>query len=88
MLGTTGRILKSDKVRFEGQFHVDVVGSGHSLPEDKRSALSKPQVQIIEKSPEFTVIEVTCCCGTKTRVKCEHAIVQSPPQTSGQDSNE
>lgn len=87
MLKTTGQILKGDSVRFEGQFHLDMVKSGHSLPEDKRSALSKPQAHIIENNPEFAVIEITCSCGTKTRVKCEHAFVESSTQTSGQNSN-
>ena len=30
------------------------------------------QVQIVERHDDYTVLEVTCSCGSKIYVRCEH----------------
>ena len=73
MIKTAGRILKSSDVKLEGQFHLDVAQAGSDLPKQQVAASSEPQVRVLENHPEYAVIEVTCCCGTKMSLKCEYA---------------
>jgi hypothetical protein len=85
MIGTAGRILKSNDVKLEGQFHLDVAKAGLDLPKQQIAASSAPQVRILENHPEYAVLEVTCSCGTRMSIKCEYAgaTAQAPddPQT-------
>ena len=85
MIGTAGRILKSNDVKLEGQFHLDVAKAGLDLPKQQIAASSAPQVRILENHPEYAVLEVTCSCGRKMSLKCEYAgaTAQAPddPQT-------
>jgi len=73
-----GRILKAGDIRLEGQLHLDVAQHGPKLQKDKSAVLSAPQVRIMEKNSEFAVIEVTCCCGSKTYLRCDYAAAQAP----------
>jgi hypothetical protein len=67
-----GRILKSNNVKLEGQFRLDA-GPGVKCPSNERNAALAPaQVRIVENQPEFAVVEVTCCCGAKTLIRCEY----------------
>jgi len=85
MVETAGRILKSNDVKLEGRFHLDVTQAGSSLPKQQAAASTEPQVRILENHPQYAVIEVTCCCGRKMSLKCENAgaAEQTPddPQT-------
>ena len=85
MIRTAGRILKSNDVKLEGQFHLDVVKAGLDSPKQQVAASSAPKVRILENHPEYAVIEVTCSCGTRMSLKCEYAgaAAQAPdnPQT-------
>jgi len=85
MIKTAGRILKSNDVKLEGQFHLDVAKAGSDIPGQQVAASSTPQVRVVENNPEYAVIEVTCCCGRKMSLKCDYAgaAVQAPddPQT-------
>lgn len=85
MVRTAGRILKSNDVELEGQFHLDVAKAGLGLPKQQVAASSAPKVRILENHPEYAVIEVTCSCGTTISIKCEYAsaTAQAPdgPQT-------
>ncbi len=73
MVRTAGRILKSNDVNFEGQFHLDPTKAGSNLPKQQVAASSAPQVHILENHPQYAIIEVTCGCGTKMSLKCEYA---------------
>jgi hypothetical protein len=73
MIRTAGRILKSNDVKLEGQFTLDVAKAGSNLPKQQVAASSAPQVRILENHQEYAIIEVTCCCGTKLSLKCEYA---------------
>ena len=79
-----GHILEGKDVKFEGQFHLDIGQTGPNSAKDGNVALATPQAHIVEKHPEFAVIEVTCSCSTKTYIRCEYADVQSIDQKSDQ----
>ena len=83
MIKAAGRILKSNDVKLEGQFHLDVTQAGSSLPKQQVAASSEPEVRVLENHPEYAVIEVTCCCGRKLSIKCEYtgAAEQAPEDT-------
>ncbi|RKY24906.1 MAG: hypothetical protein DRP62_02605 [Planctomycetota bacterium] len=84
MQKATGRILKSDDIKLDGQFHLDIGRVGPSPAKEKNTALTAPQAHIVESHPEFTTIEVTCSCGTKTYIRCEYADSQSDVSEAGQ----
>ena len=85
MKRTAGRIIKSNDVKLEGQFHLDMAQAGLDLSKQQVTASSAPKVRILENHPEYAVIEVTCSCGTRMSLKCEYAgaAAQAPdnPQT-------
>ncbi len=79
-----GRILKSHNVKMEGQFRLD----GRQTPQSSgRKGTGAAQVRIVEKHPEFAVVEVTCLCGEKTDIRCEYADAQSTEQEQGQQND-
>jgi len=80
----TGRILKANDVKLEGRFRLDAGQTPQTPASESSVPLSTPQVHIVENYPEFAVIEVTCCCGAKTRIKCEYTGVQSTEQSPDQ----
>lgn len=82
---TSGRILKSDDVKFEGQYHLDVAQAVSSLPQHTGTTLAAPQVRILENHPEYAVIEVTCSCGTRTCLRCEYAGAQASEDSQAQN---
>ena len=77
---TVGRILKSDDVKLEGQFHLDVaqVNSAKGGIRQAGSALAVPQARVVENYPEYAVIEITCTCGAGMYLRCEYAGAQTP----------
>lgn len=70
-----GRVLKAEDVKIEGKFHLDI-GQPSNRPAASAGAgnavSSSPQASIVEHHADFAVIEVTCGCGAKTRVRCEY----------------
>ena len=72
-----GRILKANDIKLEGQFRLNVGQPGQNTQRDKSAVLSTSQVRIAENHPEFAVIEVTCCCGSKTLLRCDYAAAQA-----------
>jgi len=73
MIKTAGRILKSNDVKLEGQFHLEVTNAGSHLSKPQAAALSEPHVRVLENHLQYAVIEVTCGCGRKMSLKCEYA---------------
>ena len=82
MSEATGRILKGDDVKLEGRFHLDVARAERSLPRKGNTASGHVRVRIVEKHPDFAVIEMTCSCGTKTYLKCEYAGLEASSEGS------
>ncbi|NIS49662.1 MAG: hypothetical protein GWN67_19815 [Phycisphaerae bacterium] len=87
MPNTAVHILKSDEVKLEGQFRLDLaqVQSHTGGPKGQSPALKAPQVRIVENHPEFADIEITCSCGIKTHLKCEYAGTQVPEESITQN---
>ncbi|MFC1676874.1 hypothetical protein ACFL3G_07425 [Planctomycetota bacterium] len=86
-------ILKSQNVKLEGNFVIELLGSPAAAANTPVANTNiKPQVGIVENQQEFAVIEVTCSCGTKTRIKCNYAEIQaqqvSQTETVGENDNE
>lgn len=90
MVRTSGRILKSDDVKLEGQYQLDLAqaglsGGGSTPPQHRGGTLAAPQVHILENHPEYAVVEVTCSCGTKMCLRCEYAGAQAPDDSQTQN---
>ncbi len=78
-----GHILKSNNVKLEGRFRLDVGQGVPNSANEKNITLAPAQVCILENHPEFAVMEVTCGCGTKTCIKCEYT--DAKPAEQGPD---
>ena len=79
MVRTSGRILKSEHVELEGQYHLDAARAEFSRTGPAKGAAATPiRVCILENHPEYAVIEVTCSCGTRMALRCEYAGAQTP----------
>lgn len=71
---TTRHVLKADNVKMEGRFQLGLDQAAASLqPKPRSTAVVEPMAHIVENYPEFAVVEVTCSCGEKMRLKCEYA---------------
>ncbi len=75
MIEASGRILRSDDVELDGQYHLglspaefEAPGSGHN-----KSIMAAAQARIVENDPKYAVIEVTCSCGARVCLKCEYS---------------
>lgn len=79
-----GRILKSHNVKMEGRFRL---GTGQTPQSSGRKETGAAQVRIVEKHPEFAVVEVTCPCGEKTGIRCDYANAQFTEQEQGQQND-
>jgi hypothetical protein len=73
MRNTANRILKKSDVKLEGQFTLDIVQSETSSSKEPAEDLVESQVRIVESQSEYSVIEITCSCGTSMNLRCEYA---------------
>ncbi len=87
MTRTSGRILKSENVKVEGQYRLDVGPTGISkagVLAAGTQAVTK-QARVIESHPQYAVIEVTCSCGGKTLLRCEYTGAAAPDKHQAQN---
>lgn len=84
---TAGHILKSDNVKLEGRFRLDTGQNAPNSSNRRNVTLAPAQVSIVENHPEFAVMEVTCGCGAKTRIRCEYTDAQSTKKGPDQKNN-
>ena len=77
MRNTASRILKESDVKLEGKFTLDIVQTETGSSKQPAAALVEPQVRIVESQSEFSVIEITCSCGTSMHLRCEYAGVKA-----------
>jgi len=68
MSETVGRILKSEEVKLEGRIQLDA-----ARPQSGTRSGRAAQARIVENHPEFAIIEIICCCGVKTYLRCQYA---------------
>ena len=70
-----GRILKGNDVKLEGRLQLATVPLGQkALPQAARleKTIASPTVTILQRHPEFALLEITCRCGTKMCLRCEY----------------
>ncbi len=72
MTKTETNILKSGDAKIEGRFHLNVDPGARPAPPQRQNPNLPPQVRIVEKHPEFAVLELTCSCGNKSYIRCEY----------------
>jgi hypothetical protein len=69
---TSRHVLKANKVRFEGTFHLGLT-PGACTSSDKRTGGSvAPRIRITENHSDYAIVEVVCSCGTTTYVRCDY----------------
>jgi hypothetical protein len=66
-----GHILRRNQVKLEGQCEVGRIVSGISAVQEAETPQAE-QVNVVEHHDTYAVLEVTCSCGTKLRVRCEY----------------
>jgi hypothetical protein len=71
----TQRVIKADNVKIDGQV---LLGLNSATGSPKSAAASSPDLNapgafIVEKNPQFMIVEITCTCGKKTYLRCEFA---------------
>jgi len=83
---TAGNILRSGDVRIEGVFHLDLQDTSPAAAQPRQGPanLAEPHVIILENHPEFALLEITCSCGAKSRIKCRYDSPQSQNNVSTQ----
>jgi hypothetical protein len=72
MTNVSGHIIKSENIKVEGQFRLEIGPSALNSVRQKNNTHNTTQAKIVETNPEFAVLEITCSCGTKTHVRCEY----------------
>lgn len=90
---TARHVIKSNDVKLEGQFRLDVGQGVPGLANGRNATPTPAQVRILENHSEFAVLEVTCGCGAKTHIRCEYTDAQSTehgpdPKNNGENENE
>jgi hypothetical protein len=83
MVNTVGKVLKSSEVKLEGKFQLKIDADAAPAANAGSANSVALQVNIVENTAEFAIIEVTCSCGSKTRVKCQYN--NQPAAAQGQD---
>jgi hypothetical protein len=72
----TGQVLKSDKIKFEGQYHLNASQTSSNKSKQNNPTRAAPQVRILENNPEYAVIGIICSCGMETSIRCDYAETQ------------
>lgn len=80
MIGTSGQILSSKDVVFDGQYYLDPTRiMAAKTKTQKRDSLADPaRVCILENHPEYAIIEVTCTCGVRMCLRCDYVCASKP----------
>jgi hypothetical protein len=67
------RILKGNNIEISGRVQLNGVAPQPAKTTRPAAAPStSAQVNIIENTPDFALIEVTCGCGQKIQIKCDY----------------
>ena len=80
MIGTSGQILSSKDVVFDGQYYLDParIMTGKIKTQKRDPLADSARVCILENHPEYAIIEVTCTCGVRMCLRCDYACAQKP----------
>jgi hypothetical protein len=77
-----GYILKGDQVNLEGKIQIGIQQVDSAQIEKTEPSGTIHQVQIVEKHPEFAVVEIICSCGARALLRCEYAGMETAREVS------
>lgn len=74
------RVLKSGEMKVQGTYKIDIgpAGSGQVRPAVPR------EVRVVEKYPDYAVIEFVCSCGAASRVRCDYGEAPAAEQETSE----
>lgn len=70
-----GHILKSNQVKSEGQIKIGIQQVDRQQTEKTQHSGTIHEVRVVEKHPEFAVVQIICSCGARALLRCEYASV-------------
>ena len=73
MSDSTATVIRRNDTAMEDPFHFQIEQCAQPSQPGHTPPVATPQVRIAENTGEHVVLEITCCCGTKSYVKCEYA---------------
>lgn len=69
----TAKIFKQDDVQMSGSLELNYPLTSNVQGHRQVSRIQKKaQVQVVEKTDQYAVIQVTCSCGKITNIKCQY----------------
>jgi hypothetical protein len=74
---TQSRILKNDSITVKGTHKISHKASTPAAGAGTAANKTQPKAEIIQKEPDFAIIEVTCGCGQKVQLRCDYSSAQS-----------
>ena len=76
----TVTVLKLQQIKAEGRCRLPIRIPGSAGPSVVRPAggSGTPQVKLVENTPEYAILEVTCGCGQSLYIQCQYAAPTSP----------
>ena len=75
MTKTTTKIFKKGSLDFKDPIKIDsikTVDSAEEILSNHRKTSAGAKAVIVEKHENFSIIEVTCICGEKLYLRCNH----------------
>jgi len=85
----TGHILRRRTFQVGGAHRIDLTPSCRAMPAGDCLSESRvpAQANVVERHPQYAVVEVTCACGSKMYVRCDYARTspQAPSEASEPD---
>jgi len=78
---TARHILKADEVTLEGVYRLSI-DRDTATKDGGMAKPAVPNVRVAQIHPDYAVIEVTCCCGRTSHIRCEYTMADtaSAPQ--------
>jgi len=67
-----GRVLRANQVRFVGSRELHIDPATAPKANGPAEPLAPARVAIVENTPEYALLEITCACGRTTRVRCQY----------------
>lgn len=67
-----GRVLRANQVQFVGPLQLSIDQATRTRNGAPRASAS-PRIRIVQNTPAYALLEITCSCGTITQVRCDYA---------------
>jgi len=77
-----GRVLRANQVQFVGSRELRIDPTTAPKANGVAGPVAPARVAIVENTPEYALLEITCSCGRTTQVRCEYAapVVAAAPE--------